>query len=588
MLPGEMAAELRERIARAAGGNPLFVEEMVAVAADGNGEVAVPPTLRALLGARLDQLDAGERIVLERAAVEGEVFHRGAVQALMADETRVAPRLAALVRQQLVMPDRAQLAGEDGFRFRHLLIRDAAYESLPKAARADLHVRFAAWLEQRGTDLVELDEILGYHLEQGLRYRAELGLPRDEGLAASARDRLGAAGHRAYDRLDYHAAMRLLERAAATLPAGAVDLRNETTIIDALFWGGDMESGLARAKSLVRQGRATDDRVVTYCGLIKTRHLLLYVHPEGVADRLERTIQRALPVFHAADAGVALYVAYGALAWLKHHRARIQEALAAIEQAVTYVPMASSDLFGWRGGARVDGPTPAADALAWFDEAEQREARSPWLGMLRARTLGMLGRIDEARNTINEVLQMMADRGESFELALWTGAAAEIEFLAGDTAAAAELVAEECEQLQRLGEQGFLSTASAYLAQLLCTLDRLEEANKCITRARTLGASDDVETQYRWRLAKAVILARTGDGEEAERLAREAVSLAETTDNLNYCAGTYADLAQVLILVGKPDEAAVALREALTRYEQKGNLVMSQRTRDQLAITPLE
>src|SRR5205085_4634422 len=133
--------------------------------------------------ARLDQLESGERSVLERGAVEGEIFHRGAVQALAPDEVRVTPRLAALVRKELIRPDRSQLVGEDGFRFRHLLIRDAAYDALPKATRAELHQRFAAWLQEHGAELVELDEILGYHLEQACRYRTELGMPYDDELA---------------------------------------------------------------------------------------------------------------------------------------------------------------------------------------------------------------------------------------------------------------------------------------------------------------------------------------------------------------------------------------------------------------------
>ena len=192
LIPERIAGELREKIARAAGGNPLFIEEMLAMAGEADGEVVVPPTLQALLAARLDQLEPAERSVLERGAIEGEIFHRGAVQALAPDETQVTPRLAALVRKELIRPDRPQLAGEDGFRFRHLLIRDAAYDALPKATRAELHERFAAWLEEHGAELVELDEILGYHLEQACRYRAELGLPDDDELAAAARRRLTA------------------------------------------------------------------------------------------------------------------------------------------------------------------------------------------------------------------------------------------------------------------------------------------------------------------------------------------------------------------------------------------------------------
>ena len=196
LIPEDTPDDLRERISRAAGGNPLFVEEMVAMAGEAEGEVVVPPTLHALLAARLDQLEPGERRILECGAIEGEIFHRGAIQALAPEETQVTPRLAALVRKELIRPDRPQIAGEDGFRFRHLLIRDAAYEALPKSARADLHQRLAAWLEAHGTELVELDEILGYHLEQACAYRAELGLPADDALTLAARRRLTAGGQR--------------------------------------------------------------------------------------------------------------------------------------------------------------------------------------------------------------------------------------------------------------------------------------------------------------------------------------------------------------------------------------------------------
>src|SRR5439155_21656043 len=147
LLPGSFDDDLRVRIAHAAGGNPLFLTEMVAMASDAGGEVAVPATLRALLAARLDQLEPTERSVLERGAVEGEIFHRGAVQALSTNG-QVTPRLAALVRKGLIRPARAQLPGEDAFRFHHLLLRDAAYEVLAKSVRADLHQRFADWLEQ--------------------------------------------------------------------------------------------------------------------------------------------------------------------------------------------------------------------------------------------------------------------------------------------------------------------------------------------------------------------------------------------------------------------------------------------------------
>src|SRR5919201_4229997 len=199
----EVGAKVRERILRAAGGNPLFVEEMAAMVqmAD-DGDVEVPPTLQALLTARLDQLDPPERSVLERGSVEGEVFHHGAVRALTPEEPRITPQLTALVRKELIRPDRPVFAGDDAFRFRHLLMRDAAYEGLPKAERAGLHEQFADWLAAHRAPRGGLEELVGYHPQQAHRYRQELQ-PLDEhgrALATRAGERLGLAGKRALAR----------------------------------------------------------------------------------------------------------------------------------------------------------------------------------------------------------------------------------------------------------------------------------------------------------------------------------------------------------------------------------------------------
>ena len=190
---GGVAEELRGRVVQAAEGNPLFLEEMLALVGEAGGEaVEVPPTIKALLAARLDQLDPAERAVLESGSVEGRTFHRGAVAALADGGGAVDQRLVSLVRKELVRPDRPQFPEEDAYRFRHLLIRDAAYDGLPKAVRADLHGRFAAWLEQHGSELVELDEILGYHIEQAARYLHELGRDNSE-TALAAGERLAGS-----------------------------------------------------------------------------------------------------------------------------------------------------------------------------------------------------------------------------------------------------------------------------------------------------------------------------------------------------------------------------------------------------------
>src|SRR5205823_13595131 len=166
LIREEVTGELHERIAHAAGGNPLFISEMLAMARE-QEDVEVPPTLKALLAVRLDQLDEPERRVVERGSIEGELFHRGGVQALAPEEPQVTARLTALVRRERVRPDRAQLAGDGGFRFRHLLMRDAACDSLPKSVRAELRERFADWLVSRG-ELGGLDARAGYHVERAL------------------------------------------------------------------------------------------------------------------------------------------------------------------------------------------------------------------------------------------------------------------------------------------------------------------------------------------------------------------------------------------------------------------------------------
>ena len=602
LIPERIPGELRERIARAAGGIPLFVEEMLAMAGEGDGEVVVPPTLQALLAARLDQLEPAERSVLERGAIEGEIFHRGAVQALAPEETQVTPRLAALVRKELIRPDKPQLAGEDGFRFRHLLLRDAAYEALPKATRAELHERLASWLEQHGAELVELDEILGYHLEQACCYRAELGLPADDELAAAARRRLAAGGHRAALRQDFGAAVSLFERAAALVPPAEFDLALETELGEALVWTGRGDDALRRADDLAERASAAGDRVGELCGRVRGGVFRLNRHghprapaalpaaaaePEGAREKLAALVDQALPVFHAAGDGLALYIAYSALAEAAERRAQMDAALEAYEQAFAYARQAGHVPAGFwaaHAGCRFFGTTPVSELLAWLDENEPRAGRDHFLRAYRAGSLAMLGRFDEARAILAEQRAELAERGGGVLLANITAfESVWIELWAGDPAAAAEFGAEGCRLHEELGEQSFLPGAGANLAQALYALDRLDEADAWASRAAELGASDDVWNELLWRRVLAKVLARRGQHAEAERLAREAVAVCEETDMLDAQGDAYADLAEVLLLRSNADEAAAALEQALERYKRKENHVSAHRAQERLA-----
>ena len=262
LIGARVTGELAARIAAAAGGNPLFIGEMLAMAEQGGDRIEVPASLKALLAARLEQLEPRERRVLEHAAVEGEVFHRGAVQALTPEEPQVTPRLAGLVRRGLIQTAQAQLAGEDGFRFRHLLIRDAAYEVLPKAKRAGLHERLAGWLEGHAQNLVELDEIVGYHLDQAFTYRSQLGPVDDAGraLASRAAAHLGEAGRAALERADSAAARALLQRACDLLPRDAPERLALLPDLSYALGEVDAHAAIEAASEGVELARLGDDQ----------------------------------------------------------------------------------------------------------------------------------------------------------------------------------------------------------------------------------------------------------------------------------------------------------------------------------------
>jgi tetratricopeptide (TPR) repeat protein len=581
--------ELRARIGEAAEGNPLFVEEMLAMVREaGNGDVKVPPTIQALLAARLDQLEAPERAVLERGAVEGKVFHRGAVEALTPEEAQVPQRLMGLVRKELVRPDTPMLTGDDAFRFRHLLIRDAAYDALPKAIRVELHARFALWLEGRGLELVELDEIVGYHLEQASQYRRELGLQAELELDASATQHLTAAGRRAMVRSDQSAAVSLLRRALALVPADTFDLALELDIVDALFGAGRMAESKELAESLSERGAAAGNRTVELCGRLWIGFTRLFLEPEGASDELAELVDGAVPLFEAEQDDVALYVAHFARGMVGHMRARMDDELRAMEQAVIHARRAGLGhleigLLPPLGSSRLFGSTPVSEVVAWLDEQEERGLRFVSLRGNRSMALAMLGHIEEARGIAQELRQELSERGGGVHYALLIShQIPTIELLAGDPRVAAESGEEGCRLLEEMGDRAWLSTAVGMLGEAYLRLGRLDEAERSAERARELGASDDAITQILWRDVTANVLALRGEHAEAERLAREAVEIAEATDMLVATGETYLYLADVLRLAGRPKEAVEALEVALALFERKGVLPRIERTRASL------
>ena len=596
-LPVEAAAELvgdavragtRDRIVHAAGGNPLFLTEMVALSQEGGSEVEVPPSLRALLVARLDQLDGAERRVLERGAIEGELFHRGTVQALAPEETDVTPRLNALVRKELVRPDRPQLPREDGYRFRHLLIRDAAYDALPKTTRAELHQRFAEWLEEHGQSLVELDEILGYHLEQTCRYRTELGSRVEDDTREAARQHLTTAGRRALSREDLIAATQLLQRAVELVPEDEVDAPLAIDLAEAFFFSGSLEAAYRTLGQLDERATTLGDPLAEICRRLEQAIFDTQVEPHGAIRKLERLIEEVRPTLEAIGDHYALYALHAADEYVTANRLQRGAQLVAIERASYHahlagLPHLATRMLRFEAAARYYGNVPFSEFLAWLEERE--ELGSNWrLRHWRAVTLGMLGRFEEARPILTQFFRVLEESGDVMNLGQYLATSAtRFELLAGNPAAAVSHAEEGCRLLEKVGERSLLSTCYCELAEALYALGRLDEADTYARKGRELGDIDDLVNQFTSRQIQAKVLARRGGYAEAETLAREAIALVDSTEGLRGQGDARCDLAEVLEHAGRRDEAIATLRDALERYERKDALVAARCVRERLA-----
>ena len=589
LVDEEIDDALRGRIREAAEGNPLFVEEMIAMVRESHGgDVIVPPTIQALLAARLDQLDPAERGVLERGSVEGRVFHRGAVEALAPDDVSAGGRLTSLVRKELVRPDRTQIPGDDAFRFRHLLIRDAAYDALPKEARAELHERFADWLEGHGADLVELDEILGYHLEQAYRYRAQLGPVghQVEEIGQRARERLCDAGSRALERNDFGAAITLLERAQSLLQTGSLDVDLELLLVEALFASGRPAEAVVLATSVAERATAAGDIRGALRAKLRAARFASNVDSSGRAEETLELATLARPIFEDAKDDAGLVATEQALAFALFWRNDF-EGLADVTARWVAVARRSGNRgaemegLAWQVIAWFFGPMPVEDFLIALD-SQPGEHDASHRQVFRAEALAMRGDFDSARSTVAAYRARVEELGGKTMLAVSAMGSSEIEMLAGDNETAERVLAEGCDQLDAMGEVAWLSTMAGMRGEALYRLGRLDEAEASAARGLEVGAPDDVVTQVISRCVIGKVRARQEKYGEAERLLREATALAQTGDSVLMTADALLDLGEVLDLAGKQSEATAKVEEALDLYERKGNLVQAQQARERL------
>jgi class 3 adenylate cyclase len=561
--------ETSARIVRACGGNPLFLEEMVALVRDGGGADALPPTIRALLAARLERLGDEERSVIERGAVEGEVFHHAAIRALVDDPMGIDQKLAALVRKEMIRPERAQLPGADAFRFRHLLIRDAAYDALPKQARADLHERFADWLEREGPRLVELDEIAGWHLEQAVRYRGELGIDVAPGLASRAAEHLAAAGKRANDRRDLRAADTLMTRTLALLEPD--DPRRTGLLFDlasALVQAGELE----RAEALIAQAPDDPRLMIVRCELLTATNpneMMRIVDAElpSLIERLEAQGDHTM----LARAHMAMFTAH----WMRSHaEAAARSRAAAVEHArLTDDTALLTEAMMWQVGPLIYGPTHRDTVARWAQEtgaAADTPLVAASVGMARGHVALMDGDFDEARRQILIARDAFGEVGFELLRSATGQAIAQIEIAAGDGAAAVRAARESYEYGGRLGDTSYRPTTGAWLAMGLLTDGLHDEAEAMALEVEETSAYADIVNFGMTRAVRARVAAARGELELAEQLARESVDFGNQTDFPIMHAMSYEALAVVFGAQGRDAEAAEARERVRACYEAKG------------------
>jgi tetratricopeptide (TPR) repeat protein len=547
-------------------------------------------------------LEPDERGVIERAAAIGRSFWWGAVSELSPPDVR--PRIGAclqsLVRKQLIEPYQSEIPQEDAFRFTHILIGDAAYRRIPKSIRAEMHERLAEWLEAKTQHLAgEYEEIVGYHLEQAHRALVDLGPARERAAALGERaaHRLAATGERAYARGDMPAAVNLLSRAAALLPANdhrRLELLAEVAF--ALVETGDFDRLNAVAQELRTAATETGDVGLQADAAIVDLWVRLFTSPDAWAADAEREATRAIATFRGLgdDQGLARgWSLLGLVQMMNVDLARAEEAWSkAVEHALRAGNRREAlEGLAWVPGAVWAGPTPAEQGIARcrevFEQAQgDRKVMASAL-FSRAFLEAGLGRFVEARELFGRARALL----EEVALPVWmagplTQAVGLAELLAGNPDAAERELRAGYETLRAIGEVTLMSTVAGILADAICAQGRYEEAEQYTRVSEESAAVEDVYTQVLWRSVRAKVLAHQGDLAQALGLAREALDRDVSTDSAHLRWHTLMSAAEVLSLAGRSDEAKTALDEAVRVAEHKGNLVGARRAREALEDLP--
>jgi tetratricopeptide (TPR) repeat protein len=508
------------------------------------------------------------------------------------EDAHVAAHLLGLVRKELVRPNASAIAGNDAFRFRHLLIRDAAYDALPKSLRAQLHERFADWIDEHGADLVEREEILGYHLGQAALYRAELGTSAPE-LAARATSHLGVAGLEALERGDNHAAKNLLDRAvllAADDPAARARLL--PPLAEAAYSIGDLEGSERHLEEAVALAR-TGDKSTALRARVIAHHFHAHTGSVQLREHLDE-LDRLIEEIEAAGDDELLARGLQTRGWLRLWIGRADAGVADFVHALELAEATGSGRFRRELASAVSagmrwGSTPLRELELFFDSEAARNAGSGGrlgsdLFMLRPHAMAARGDFAAARAEYLERVEELRERGENFSIHRIALNLAGVELLAGELPTAERILDDAWRELESAGESGFRSSIGAMLAETLARLGRPDEAETIVRESETLMADDDFHALALVHRARARIALARDDHDEAARHARAALGVLEQTDWLEDRAEAQFALGEALAAGGSRAMAAVAFRAAGELADAKGALVLAERARAALHL----
>jgi class 3 adenylate cyclase/tetratricopeptide (TPR) repeat protein len=596
-----------ERIVTASDGNPLFVEQMAAMLDEHvpGTELEVPPTILALLAARLDRLAQPERAVLEPAAVAGLTFPRAAVTELVleADREHVPERLSSVERRCFIRSHAAVMGDPNSYQFEHILVRDAVYRRLLKRTRAQMHERFVAWADQvNGERAPEYAEITAYHLEQAHAYLADLGPLDDHGreLGRRAGERLAGAGQRAFARGDMHAAAGLLRRAVGLLPEFDADrLALLPDLGEALMDLGEFAEADRVLAGTVAAARTTGDHRLAAEAQLGRLLVQLYNEEGEWGPRALREAERAIRVFELVGDQVGLAKAWRIIGSVHATALEYGPATVAVERAIACARLAGDIRqerrnMGALTMACVFGPMPVAEAIERCREIEAASGgdhRTQGLALCaRAQLEAMRGSFAEARALYARARAVLTEVGGSMLGASTALDSSTVEMLAGDHAAAERDLRRDAELLEAMGERYLLSTMEGVRAQALIALGRHDEAADACARAEAAAAGDDIESQVLVRNVRAELHLHAGRTAEAAAAVVEAAALLEGAEAPAIAADLAIVRARVAVAGGDPGSAGRELIRAARLYRDKGNIVGERRVaevRSALGLGPV-